>query len=106
MSHHSTAPWEVDNANLHLIAQLIDGRYKYIANFEPSDFSVTERSEEEVIANAQLGAAAPELLSACKRLLAAAKCGYEPRVALLEYGQLAENAIAKAEGRFKDDGGH
>ena len=43
--------------------------------------------------------AAPELLEACKKLLAAAVCNYDPKTTLYEYGALAEAAIARAEGR-------
>ncbi len=54
---------------------------------------------KEARANFALIGAAPDLLDACKKLLAAAKCNYDPQAALSEYGAIAEAAIAKAEGR-------
>ena len=45
-----------------------------------------------------LFAAAPDLLTALRGMLAAARCGYDPKVALIEFGEKAEEAIKKATG--------
>ena len=57
--------------------------------------------EDEVpkaIDRARLIAASPDLLDALRNMLAAAKCGYDPAVALREYGAAAEAAVRRATG--------
>lgn len=55
-------------------------------------------AEEEIAANAALIKSAPALLAALEKFVAAAKCGYDPAVALEQYGAMAEAALVSARG--------
>lgn len=50
------------------------------------------------LADAQLMRTAAELLKALENMMAAARCHYDPILALNEYGAQADAAIAKAKG--------
>lgn len=58
---HTPGPWVQDDPNNTLIAKMVNGVYEYIAECDPAQFSGTERSDEEIEANARLIADAPML---------------------------------------------
>ena len=61
-------PWRIDEANLTLVARLVDGEYEYICSVDPEEFSVSDMTDEENRANATLIAEAPELYKALEAL--------------------------------------
>jgi Holliday junction resolvase RusA-like endonuclease len=81
-------PWEVDDTNRELVAQLKDGVYEYICDCDAINYAITNLSVDEVATNAQFIAAArtgwPE---AIERAIAA-----EARVAELERQLTIERA--------------
>jgi hypothetical protein len=80
-----------------LVATVHEPAYRVTPN--PQDqFDEGIRQAGDLGANGWLLAAAPDLLAALKKMMAAANCHYDPVVALAEYGAIAEAAIAKAEG--------
>lgn len=89
---HTPGPWRAHVGRITVdIADMRGNRVGDTSSVN-DDLSISETE----IANGKLMAAAPELLDTCRKLLAAAKCGYDPEVTLSEYGAMAEAAIAKA----------
>ena len=92
MTQHTPGPWHVEN--FHGSWDVTHGP----ADDASERFSVLETLSEE---NARLIAAAPDLLAACKEAL-----GYEygqPGLGWRQRIDLLEAAIAKAEGRKRQD---
>ena len=61
-------PWRIDEANLTLVARLVDGEYEYICSVDPEEFSVSDMTDEENRANATLIAESPALYKALEAL--------------------------------------
>ena len=61
-------PWEVDDANLELVAKKVEGIYEYIADCNPDNWSETSMSQEEMRANARLIKDSPMLAGRVKEL--------------------------------------
>ena len=100
--HKATpGPWEVEDVRANYVYAARTGAHYAIdgKDFRPA-LILGDGTENRGVAeaNARLIAAAPDLLEACNKLLAAANCHYHWRVILSEYGEMARAAIAKAEG--------
>ena len=102
MKTHTPGPWVVDwPADGRATPRVTTAGPMFEGATSPVEICKVSKKEGKCgsgRANASLIAAAPELLEALKKMLAAAKCHYDPAVALSEYGALAEVAIARAEG--------
>lgn len=76
---HTSAPWEmkpeeVDKSYIRIRGTHLGGRFKIANVFTPVYDGVPEREAEETRANAQLIAAAPELLEALLRVMSVFHC--------------------------------
>lgn len=78
LSRASPLPWVTDDPNRQLVAREVEGVYKYLANFDPADFSSSEVAGDQCDVNAALTVAAvnalPRLLDIAEKARFALDC--------------------------------
>lgn len=99
---HTPGPWRVDAWNYQdrgaklVIQNEADAVCELMPLYRPGRTEPGPGPEEN--ANAKLIATAPELLVALEKMLAYARCGYDPKVVLNEFGEKAQELIERARG--------
>lgn len=105
MAKHTEGPWLLDGFNLSKVIRCVTPRGDPKARHICGDYEdIATCHEPNWKANAQLTASAPELLAACKTVLAHVEDMDAPRVGnqctlCHTHRKILREAIAKAEGR-------